>query len=318
MSLIQVITRRILVVFILLLLADVAAACSVCRSGDDRFFLNGAQRINDGNFILMAEYFSTSKTSGQAHQEGEEGLLRTGSLASVQHTDGALEAHDQQVYRALFLYGLIDRITLLVSVQYTTNKIDEGGESETSGGFGDPEVTLIADLFESDEGDFELNAVMGTRIPLGNGNQTDENGKRLEQHLQSGTGAWGVTGGVQAAHTMLVVPLFYGVNYQINGTNTSDFSYGNVLRLNIATQVPVSRAIRILAEGNLRYAAKDKAGSEFDPNSGGTIFYFSPGLKISVPGGLALRAQIQIPVVEDLFGVQDEKTNIQVGLSIEL
>ncbi len=302
---------------VLLLAARSAKACSVCRGGDDRFFLNGAQRLGNGSFILMGEYFSTSKTSALAgHEEQTDRGLGT-ALSSIQQQEVMFESHHQQVFRILFLYGLTERITVLGSLPYAQNRIEEEGATETSKGFADPEVIAIADLFETEEGDFELNATLGTRIPVGNGNQTDGSGQRLEQHLQAGTGAWGITAGVQAAHTMLAVPVFYGVSYQSNGSNSYDFSYGDVLRANVGTQVPVATGIRVLADLNLRYAAEDNQGSEVDPNSGGTVLYVSPGLRIALPAGLALRGQAQIPVVEDLFGVQDENVSFQIGLSIE-
>jgi hypothetical protein len=314
------------VVFLLFLNIERAEACSVCRCGDDRFFLNGAQRINHGGLIIMGEYFSTSKTSalghheeGEEHVEGGISLGRLASMTSLQQEgeDVEMEAHDQQVYRALFLYGLTERITLLATLPYAVNKIEEGGVSETSSGLSDPELTVIADMVETEMGDFEMNATVGTRIPLGEGDQHNEHGDRLEQHLQAGTGAWGLAFGLQAAHPLLAIPLFYGIGYQFNGSNSNDFSYGDVFRLNVATQIPLGSTIRVLAEGNLRYAAKDKEGEEVDANSGGTVVYLSPGLRISLPAGLALRGQVQIPVVEDLFGVQDEDVNFQIGLSIE-
>jgi hypothetical protein len=106
------------------------------------------------------------------------------------------------------------------------------------------------------------------------------------------------------------------VSYQANGSNSHDFRYGNIGQFNVATQIPVTSNIRILAEANMRYAERDKEESEFDPNSGGTAVYFSPGLRVALPLSLALRGQVQIPVVENLYGDQDEKTNVQIGLSI--
>ncbi len=276
------------------ILVDFAKACSVCRCGDDRFFINGAQRINQGNFIVLAQYFTTSKTNG---------------------LEDDFEAHDQHTFKALLLYGLTERITLLGSVPYSMNTIEEGGMTEENSGLSDPELTAIADLFESEEGDFELNASLGTRIPLGKSDATDEAGARLTQHLQTGTGAWGVAAGLQAASPLFVVPLFYSVGYQVFGSNSNDFRYGNVVLFNVGTQIPLTSTIRILAEANGRYADKDKEAGESDASSGGTVVYFSPGLRLSLPMSLALRGQVQIPVVENLFGVQDEKVNVQIGFS---
>jgi hypothetical protein len=294
-----------------------AMPCSMCRSGDDRFFLNGASRINTGGLIVMAEFFSSRKTSGMPADHHKGHLERAHHPPSILHEHGGVETHTQQTVRALLLYGVTERLTLLGVLPYAFNTITEGGLSESSRGFADPELTAIVEMLESDEGTFEMNASLGVRFPLGEGEMTDGNGVLLDQHLQSGTGAWGMTAGLQGAHVALPVPLFYSASYQVNGVNSHEFRYGNVLRANIATQWQFARDVRLLVEGNFRFAERDMEGSSEDPNSGGTIVYFSPGLRISLPAGLALRGQAQIPVVEDLFGVQDEDVNVQVGLSME-
>jgi len=276
--------------------------------------------VQGGGFILMGEYFSTSKKAGLGtHDESgvPMSLHKASTISEIQHAPGTIETHDQETFRVLVLYGLTENITILGSVPYAFNRIEEGGETETSSGFADPEVTAIADVMETEEGDFELNATVMARLPLGSGDQRDASGVRLDQHLQPGTGAWSAAVGIQAAHPMLAVPIYYGISYQVNGTNSNDFSYGDVLRVNIATQVPIGRSVQILAEGNTRYAEKDREGAATDENSGGWVLYLSPGVRVSLPAGFAIRGQVQIPIVEDLYGIQDEKVNVQLGLSIE-
>jgi len=49
-------------------------------------------------------------------------------------------------------------------------------------------------------------------------------------------------------------------------------------------------------------------------NSGGTVVYFSPGLRWRMVGGLDLRVQVQIPLIEQLKGEQDEEVNFRSGV----
>jgi hypothetical protein len=44
------------------------------------------------------------------------------------------------------------------------------------------------------------------------------------------------------------------------------------------------------------------------------VVYCSPGLRLRLGGALSLRGQVQIPVVENLHGEQNEKVNVRSGL----
>jgi hypothetical protein len=67
--------------------------------------------------------------------------------------------------------------------------------------------------------------------------------------------------------------------------------------------------------GNPQAIANLKSGETvLDLGSGGTVVYFSPGLRLRLGGALSLRGQVQIPALENLHGVQDEKVNVRTGL----
>ena len=44
------------------------------------------------------------------------------------------------------------------------------------------------------------------------------------------------------------------------------------------------------------------------------MLYVAPRIIVMISKGLYFRAAVQIPIAEDLYGVQDEKTNVLVGL----
>jgi hypothetical protein len=302
----------------LLVQVSTAAACSICRCGDPNFFINNARVLGSGKFIVSIEHFNTRKSSALSdHHEGDPGraaLVPILSPFSVHHGAEGNESQLQNNVLASLIYGLSDRVMLLASVPYTFNRISSADGSETANGLGDPEVTAFAQLGALANGAIALRAVAGMRVPLGASDREDENGQRLEQHLQTGTGAWAGLLGFQASALRGRVPLFFSVNYQINGANDHEFRYGNVLRYNFAVQKALVGAIDLIGEINGRSAAYDKEGSEQDPNSGGMVVYFSPGLRWRLFSVLHLRTQVQIPVVEDLNGEQDEAMNFRSGL----
>jgi hypothetical protein len=287
-----------------------AFPCSVCRCGDPSFFLNNAQQLAAGRFLFAIEHFNTRKSS--AAEEQQIGLEKVFSPLRVAHGD--LESQVQNALQLTFKYGLGSRIMLMASAPYTFNRISSASGVETTDGFGDPEIMAIAQLLNFANNTWALQGIAGTRVPLGKSDQTDESGARLEQHLQTGTGAWAGMFGAQLLYGGGSIPLFFSASYQTNGTNDHDFSYGNVFRFNAATQRGLSKSLDAIAEINGRTADYDTEGTATDPNSGGTIVYFSPGLRLRLGSALSLRSQVQIPVIKSLHGEQNEKVNVRTGL----
>jgi hypothetical protein len=280
------------------------------------FFINNARYLKPGQFIFSFEHFNTRKTAGASalHDEGHHELAQV-KFASPLHTAEGVESQVQNNVFASLLYGAGNRLTLMATVPYTFNRISLAGERETTRGLGDPEIMALIRLGTLGGETLSLQAVGGMRAPLGQSDMKNENGLRLEQHLQTGTGAWSALFGVQASQAKGSLPLFFGVNFQVNGTNVHQFQYGNVLRYNFAAQKALASTVDGIAEINGRTAAFDKENGEIDPNSGGTVVYFSPGLRWRTIAGLDLRMQVQIPVVEQLKGEQDEEINFRSGVA---
>jgi hypothetical protein len=304
-----------IIIAVALLAQSSAFACSVCRCGDQSFFLNSARLLASGRFLLAVEHFNTRKSAALHHHEEllDLNLAKLSSPLGIRHGD-ELESQVQNALQLTLKYGLSDRIMLMASLPYTFNRISAEGSAGTTDGFGDPELMAMAHLLSFADNAWALQAVAGARVPLGASDQTDAAGARLDQHLQTGSGAWAGIFGVQLMHAAGSVPLFFSASYQANGTNGDEFAYGDVLRFNAATQKALFNPVDVIAEVNGRTADYDAAGGETDPNSGGTVVYFSPGLRLRLGGALSLRGQVQIPIVENLHGEQNEKVNVRTGL----
>jgi len=313
-------SKRFLVISGLLVMLSVQAAlaCSVCRCGDQSFFLNNARHLPSGKWLVAFEHFITQKSAGvHHHEEHDHGLAKVGLPLIILHGEPELESQVQNAVQLNVKYGLSHRLMLLASVPYTFNRITSASGKETANGLGDPEIMAMAHLFDFAGSTWKLQAMAGARLPLGKADQKDETGARLEQHLQTGSGAWAGIFGVQLLQAAGRMPLFFSTSYQANGSNDHDFAYGDVLRFNAAAQMALAGSFDLIAEVNGRVADYDKEGTETDPNSGGTAVYFSPGLRLRF-GAASLRSQVQIPVVENLHGEQNEKINLRTGLVWEL
>lgn len=304
-----------IIITVALLAQSAVFACSVCRCGDQSFFINNARQLTAGRFLFAVEHFNTRKSAAVHHHEDHhEGLSLAKFSAPLRiHHDDGLESQVQNSVQLTLKYGLSSRFMLMASAPYTFNRISSAGSAETADGLGDPEIMVMAHLLSFANGAWQLQSVAGGRVPLGNAEQKNAAGELFEQHLQTGSGAWAGIFGAQLLHAG-VVPLFLSASYQANGANDRDFTYGNVFRFNAAAQKALFDPVDVIAEINGRTADYDDAAGETDPNSGGTVVYFSPGLRLRLGGALSLRGQVQIPVLEDLHGEQNEKINVRTGL----
>jgi hypothetical protein len=193
-----------IIITVALLAQAPAFACSVCRCGDQSFFLNNARLLESGRFLFAVEHFNTRKSAiAEAHHDELEhglGLAKLFSPFGIQHGE-ATESQVQNSLQLTLKYGLSSRFALMVSVPYTFNRISADGNAETADGLGDPEIMAMAHLLSFANNAWALQAVAGARVPLGNADQTGETGARLEQHLQTGTGAWAGIFGAQLRKT---------------------------------------------------------------------------------------------------------------------
>ncbi len=72
-----------------------------------------------------------------------------------------------------------------------------------------------------------------------------------------------------------------------------------------------------VVELNGRHAKRDTVDAEgtIDGDTGGTLLYVTPRLLVSLGKGVVLRAAVQIPIVKDLYGTQEEHAVANVGIT---
>ena len=61
--------------------------------------------------------------------------------------------------------------------------------------------------------------------------------------------------------------------------------------------------------------SRDEDGAEFAPNTGGTMIYAAPALRYWGKGGWIADLSVQVPVVSNLYGIQEEHTTARLGIS---
>ena len=86
---------------------------------------------------------------------------------------------------------------------------------------------------------------------------------------------------------------------------------------NVAYERKISEVFDGVVELNFRHSHRDQVDffGELDPNTGGSILYVTPRVLVNLGRGLVLRLAVQIPAVQKLYGVQDERVNFNGGLT---
>jgi len=224
---------------------------------------------------------------------------------------------------AFALWRATNRLALLGRLPYNVKEIQEtpAGEAtttETGKGLGDLEVNALIGLSHSAGAHpTVLGLVLGAAVPTGSNDKQDASGERLDAHAQPGSGAWSGTAGANISIGMGAGIVDGSVLGRANGTSDHGYRYGNVLLFNAGYMSESVHGVRFLAHLNGRSARQDRLeDGTMGEHTGGTVVYLSPGARWQTGIGLDLEAAVQIPVVESLYGIQDEHTTGRLALSL--
>jgi len=286
------------------LVALPAEACSICRCGDATFNALGKDvtSVPGWRFAFDIDHFA--KTQGPADEQ-----------------DSVVEER----YTAIGAYTLGNRALLVARVPYAERSLDEtnGGDVEHShaAGLGDPEFSGQIRLWSSPlNGDLgrrlSFSATVGVKTNWGE-NDIERDGERLDEHVQPGTGSTDPFFGVSGYYLLNTKSsLFASVQRRLPGANDFGYQYGDISLVNFAYERKLSAKLDSVLELNYRYSGHDRIDDTgtSDADTGGRILYLTPRVLVNV-GGVVLRFAAQIPVVENLYGVQDEKPVYNIGFT---
>lgn len=284
-----------------------AIACSMCRCGDATFNALGPDVFTPGQFRLAVDWDRFEKESGPPEMR-----------------DAELESR----ITATLSYSFGDRVTAMVRVPWSARHLTSTDLAEAASttvrtrGLSDPELTILVKLWAAPfvEGIGRrswVSVVGGVKTPWGR-NDLSENGERLDEHVQTGTGSTDVFGGFSGA--LLIdrgSSVFASIQYRRTGTNDFGYRYGSVLFANLAYERKVSSIVDTVLELNFRHAERDQADTDgtLDEDTGGSLLYLSPRVIVNLGRGLVGRAGVQIPVVRNLYGDQTEHAVVSAGLT---
>ncbi len=293
-----------------------ALACSICRCGDPTFNALGSNVFSSRRFRLAFDWERFDK---------EQGLFADGGAPEGGRTNGH-ESLVEHRFTALASYGF-GRGALYARVPWSSRDLTEaplGGEPDRleARGLSDPELYGALNLWSSDFASglgrrASIDLVAGVKAGWGE-NNVSEDGRRLDEHAQPGTGATDVFGGLSTLYLLdKRSALFASAQYRHPGTNEAGYRYGDVLLANLAYERKLAARVDGVLELNFRHAGRDivEAEGQLDPHTGGSLLYLTPRLLVDLGGGVVARLTAQLPVARGLNGEQTERAVFNLGLT---
>ena len=284
-----------------LLLARPLGACSMCRCSDPVFSALGQGLYTHSGFKLAVDWSRSDQSEGPPDD---------------------FEAQVRNTMTLTMSYSWQERLTFVAQLPYVWAHQNATDGVENTTGLGDPAFYVYARLWSSNFGQglgrrAWLSAVFAVKTPWGENNAT-EDGERLDEHVQPGTGATNLTGGLSFLYLFDPASSIYtSVAYTGTGRNDVGYKYGNNFQVNVVYDRKLADWIDGLLEVNFLDATEDQVDQSGlqDPNTGGQSLYLTPRIAIHVARGFVVRMGAQFPVWKNLNGIQDIQPTYSAGLT---
>jgi hypothetical protein len=310
---------------------DHTYACSVCRCDEGVMLCSAgssdqaAQALNalpdKGTFRFQLRSQFLSKSSALSPDQGPNPSAAAKPSATALTAGSEHEREYRPSLRAS--YGISNQLTVSAELPFSFKRIEERTSVENSAtsasGFGDAELSLAwSETFARTTGNtWTIGFGATLKAPTGS-NNSRQNGVRLDEHLQPGSGSYDWQIGIAFARIGANSSQHASVYRRFTGTNSFAYRYGEVWLYNLGLQQRLSSALMGTVQLDGRYASKDTQDGRYVENTGGSVLYLTPGIRVRVTPRASLIANVQIPVWENLYGVQSEKVVLNTGVSLDL
>ncbi len=163
----------------------------------------------------------------------------------------------------------------------------------------------------------------GVKFPTGRHEVTDSNGARLEPSATAGSGSFdGMMGLAFSRFLTSRLTLDVSAQYTLR-TEHDGFKLGDRIDAGVAFAYRFTEDIQkfpqvsAFAEANVRHLFKSEDAGMRDSNTGGTVLFLTPGVRVSFTKQLSFTLGAPLPVVQHLNGEQ-LKTSFKVNGALTL
>jgi hypothetical protein len=256
------------------------------------------------------ENLSSSQISAKAAKAGGFDLLDRSFLSTIGVSYGVVE--NFQVGLAIGYYDAV-----------------KAREAEFDSGTGDTEIVTfdpdgVTDLWLTGKYRFyrgplgNIAVLGGVKFPTGKFDVKNSEGERVEPSATAGSGSYDGMLGL-ACSRFLTPRLTFDASAQYTlRTEADDFKLGDRIDAGAAFAYRFTEDIQkfpqvsAFAEANVRHLAKSQEDGDRDPNTGGTLLFLTPGVRVGFTKNLSFTVSSPLPVVQELNGTQ-LKTSYKVN-----
>jgi Putative MetA-pathway of phenol degradation len=276
----------------------------------DRSFLTtlsiGVGITENFQLSLAFGYYATDGTRqiAHGHDEGEDAHAEE-EPADHEHAEGEEHEHEQEAEPA-------DEHATAEAPQIDSFDPD---------GWTDLWLTAKYRVYRGPLGQFAF--IGGVKFPIGDDRVFSSSGERVEPASTPGTGAWdGLFGGAYTQALGPNVAVDASAQYIVRG-EAHDYRLGNRFDAGVALgwrflgSAQSFPQVNVQGEATVRSVQKSKVSEQREENTGGTVLFLSPGLRVRFNEHAALSVGVQFPVVQELNGDQVE-TDFRVTSSLNI
>jgi hypothetical protein len=256
------------------------------------------------------EHLSAAQIAAKAAKAGEFDLLDRSFVSTVSIS-----------------YGIVENLQISLALGYY-NAVN-ARSAEDPGGTGDPEISTfnpdgLTDLWLTGKYRFyrgplgNMAVFGGAKFPTGRDDVNNSAGERLEPSATAGSGSYdGMLGLAYSRFLTARVTFDISGQYTLR-TEAHDFKLGDRIDAGAAVAYRLTGDIQkfpqasLFAEATVRHLFKSEDDGERDPDTGGTVLFLSPGVRVGLSRNFSFTISSPIPVMQELNGTQ-LKTDYKVN-----
>lgn len=274
-----------------------ALACSTCKCGDYTISLFGAEKPFENRFRVGVDYVHRSET------QGDPATL-------------SRETDEQRLLLGLS-YNLTEDLSFALQLPFVRKQIADGNLArQEAEGLGD--VDLIGRWTLHREGGVSGRHLAGLRFGLRlptTEQVRDGSGNKLDIDVQPDAGATAPNVGGWYAYFRFPWFLTATATYFSFGDGHQDFSPGDAVVVSALGQYGIGQALALQLGVDARHAWKNRFSGITDDDSGGTLAMVFAGVAVRALDELVINAGVQLPVIDELNGFQEEDPAYRLGLA---
>lgn len=274
-----------------------AQACSTCKCGDYSITLLGTEKPYAGRLRGALDVLVRSETQGRG--------------ASARETDEWRNTLG-------FSYSLSETLILGAQWPWVRKRIRDANLAELEAqGWGDADLIAWWSPYRS--GDPSLKQIAGLRFGLRvpTGEEIARNGSALDIDVQPDAGALAPNLGAWYRYYRFPWLLSVSGTYYFYGEGRQNFDPGDAATASLLGQYAIDPNWAIQLGLDLRHAQRNRFDGTPDADSGGTLGMVYTGIAARFLQELSVSAGVQLPVIENLHGAQDEDAVLRLSLAYD-